>query len=85
MKRREKREAAVQAALAALDTQEHLDSIERDADGNEGLHRVASHSGADYVYISSWYGMAMCSVAVSDLTGVELAGIERDLGINVLG
>ncbi len=63
MKRKE-----LEAECARLNDAAHDEYCQRDYTGNTGDYRPASHDGADYIYLSDFYGIAMCSYPVAGLS-----------------
>ena len=74
---REKMKEKLTAYLAELNASEdHEKAVARDYNGNTGDYRVSSHDGADYLYISDFYGIAMDGVwAVAELTDAQCADL----------
>jgi hypothetical protein len=58
--------------LSDMNTEEHSLQVSRDYNGNTGDYRVATHDGANYLYISDWYGIAMQTYAIEGLTGDQI-------------
>uniref|UniRef100_A0A6M3L6F3 Uncharacterized protein n=1 Tax=viral metagenome TaxID=1070528 RepID=A0A6M3L6F3_9ZZZZ len=56
----------IKARCRELNTPENDEIAARDYNGNTGDYRLATHAGADYAYISNWYGIAMSSVDPND-------------------
>ena len=70
MKKNELREL-----LAKMNTPEHDEQCSRDYNGNTRDYRVASHDGADYLYLSDWYGIAMQTYPVEGLSEEQCADL----------
>ena len=55
-------EKIIAEECTAMNTPEHGKYAAQDYNGNTGDYRLATHDGADYAYLSDWYGQAMCTV-----------------------
>jgi hypothetical protein len=61
----------------------HREAVQRDSYGNVGRHRIASHDGADYYYVSSWYGVAMESYSSKLFTDEQLLALMNGQDVEV--
>ena len=53
----------------------HEEMARRDYSGNTGDYRIATHDGANYCYISDWYGIAMRTIPIEELNEEQLSDL----------
>ena len=61
----------------------NLDHYKLDSNGNTGDYRVATHDGADYAYVSDFYGIAMSTIRIDCLSDEQCDAILNHMSINV--